>query len=118
MVTPTEKLIWIKDHLKVTTKPIYESLYSQELVVDDLSGLNDDVHKAAYYTAINPGGCNKGINVSSIMEAILAIDIHAANYFEDTGRSMDPNVMEWSWIKHIKSIIQIQYNWINPDPLP
>ena len=86
MVTGTSNCTWIKDHLKVATNPIVEALSPQGAVVDDMSGFNDDVHKLACYTTRMPGGGNNVVNVSSIMEARLAIAIHDTKYYEDAGR--------------------------------
>ena len=77
------------------------------MVVDELADFNDDVHNAACSTASNPGGDYKGVNVSSIMETRLIIAIRTAKYYEDVGRSIDPNIMECSRIKHFKYLIQI-----------
>ena len=102
---------WIKDHLKVATNPISETLASQGVGFDDMEDFNDDGHKLACYTARNPGGGDKGVNVSPIKETILAISICTDKYYEYAGRSIEPNIMEWSRIKHFKYLIQIQDNW-------
>ena len=83
MVTETSNCTWIKDHLEVTTNPIVEALSPQGVVVDDMCGFNDDVHKSACYTTRMPGGGNNVINVSSIMESRLSISIHDTKYYED-----------------------------------
>ena len=114
MVTPTANSTWIKDLLKVATNPIAESLTYQLLVVDEIAGFNDNINKAACCTARKPGGGNKGANVSSITEERISIVICAAKYYEDVGRSIDPNIREWSQIKHLKSLSQNQENQINP----
>ena len=118
MVTPTANCTWIKDHLKVSPNVIAEALAYQGVFVNELSDFNDEGQKSVCSTAINHVGVDRWVNFSSIVEARLAIAIRSAKYYEDLGRPIEPNVMEWSRIKHIKSVIQIQYNWINPYPLP
>ena len=118
MVTETTNFIWIKYHIKVTTRPISEALASQGLDADDLTDLNDDVHKEACFTARNPGVHDKGVNVYSIAEARLFIAIITTKSYEYVGRPIWPNIMERSWLKHFKSMFQIQDNWSNPDSLP
>ena len=83
-----------------------------------MADINDDGHKAACSNARKPEGGDKGVNVSSITETIIAISICATNYHEDVGWSIGPYIMEWSWIKHFKSMTQIRYNWSNQDHLP
>ena len=73
--------------------------------MNDISDFNDDGHKAACSTASNPGVSDKGVKFSSIKDARLAISIRSAKYYEDVGRTIDSNVMEWSQIKHIKSLM-------------
>ena len=104
-VTATTNHTWIKDHIKVATNPISESLVSQGSVVNDIADFNDDGHNAACSTASNPGVSDKGVKFSSIKDARLAISIRSAKYYEDVGRTIDSNVMEWSQIKHIKSLM-------------
>ena len=118
MVTEIANHTWIKDHLMVATHPISESLSSQRVVFNELGEFNDKGHKAACSNARNTGDSDKGVNVSSIMDARLVIAIHVTKYYEDLGRTIEPNVMEWIRIKHTKSLIQIKDNWRHPEPLP
>ena len=118
MVTATENCTSIKYHFKVATNQIGESLDLQWVFVDDLDDFNHDIHKYACYTARNPGGGNKEFNVTSIMEARLASSIRVTKYDEYAGRSIDPIIPEWSWIKHFKSLIKIQDSWSDPNSLP
>ena len=67
---------------------------------------------------MNPGGGDKGINVSSIMEPKISITIHTANCYEYVGRSIDTNIIKWSQIKYSKYLIKIQNNWSNPYSFP
>ena len=68
---PTVNLTWINDHLKVENNPITKALASQGVVVDDLDGFNDKIHKAACSTARNPGGVKKGIMSLSLQRLDL-----------------------------------------------
>ena len=88
MVTATANCTWIKEHIKVATNPITEALSSQVVVVDELANFNDEGHKPACYNAMNPGGGDKGVNVSLITEARLSIAINSAKYYEDAHISM------------------------------
>ena len=56
-----------------------------------MADFNENYYKVACYIASNWGGGDKGENVSSIIEAKLAINICAANYYEDVERSIEPN---------------------------
>ena len=118
MVAPTENCTWIKDNLKVETNPTSEVFTYQGLVVDELAGFNYDGHNEACYTVRNPGGGDKGVNVYSIKDVRLAIAVCTTKYYENMGRLIDLNIIEWIWIKHFKSLIQIQDNWNNPESLP
>ena len=118
MSTENENCTWIEYHPKVTTNLTAEALAYQGSVVDELNHFNYEGHNAACSTARKPGGNDKGVNVYSIMEAILVISFWATKYYEDVWRSIDPNIMEWFQIKHFNYMIQIQYNWSNPDSLP
>ena len=102
----------------VTTNLTAEALAYQGSVVDELNHFNYEGHNAACSTARKPVGGNKGFNVSSITETRTAIAIHNAKYYEDMGHYIDTNFVEWGWIKHFKSLVQIEENWINPDSLP
>ena len=116
MVAPTENCTWIKDNLNVATKPIKEAIASQGVVVDDISDFNDNSQIVACSSARNPEDSDKEVNVYYILEARLVNSIRDANCNGDVGRPIDPNVMVWSQIKHVKSLIQIQDNWSNPYP--
>ena len=118
MFTATANHKWIKDPIKVATKPILESLAFLGIFFDDISDFNCDYQKSACSTSSNLVGGDKGVSVSYITGARPAIAMRSAKYYEDVGRPIEPNVMEWSQIKHINYLIQIQYNWINPDLLP
>ena len=68
--------------------------------MDELADFNYDDHKTACYTEKKTGGGNKGDSISFITEERLTTAISDAKYYEDLGRSIDPNIMEWSWIKN------------------
>ena len=115
IVTTNENHTWIKDHLKVETNPIYEALASQGVVVDEeMADFNCYGHKVACYTASNPWGGDKGFNDYSITEVRIAIYIRAFKYNEYVGLSIDPNIMEWSRIKHFKYLVQTWEKWSDP----
>ena len=102
----------------MVTNPISEDLGYQWVVVDDLADFNDDGHNTACYTARKPGGGDKGSNFSSITDTRLIITICSAKYYEDVGRSVETNIMEWIRIKHFKPLIQIKHNLSEPESLP
>ena len=111
MVIPNANFTCIKDHLKVETNPVNEALSTQGVFMDEMDDFKNDARKSACTTERKPLGGYKGGNFSSVMYSILFIAISAVKYYGDVGRSIDTNIMEWSWIKRFNSLIKIKDNW-------